>query len=467
MACKAIGAIPTVALFRCFYHLAKNGDWLTIQRRKDPSCQFVFPSNPTLKNWKNRFFWVSYAILPFPPLFRNPRDPLFELELRHSLVNYIHYKLLVANKTHIRAFPKEVLVLAGLSGKWALPEMGLLDIMKLDTNSDVESSSRTLLEGEEDVVTSHLRTCYTGQEYTSVLPDAGVIRTELPSFEVPNVEAVPKRKKAIQGKGASDTAAPSKRMKTRASKGKAPIVPSDEGVHSVSSGNTVEETVRSEKALMNSPEKTSASSEHETTHLAKSFSLQPFVPLWDVCNGDLYDNPKVCRDVATALPTPGQRAAVAQLSNTALTDELLTSWVRLGSFVTESLNRWSGCHDQAKEKTTILLNKLNKAGERISALEQQLVDEKKQASLRAEEMKEEMRVREAQLSESREEVEKGMEALAEGRVALEEERKSSIHGGYHLGAERPNEMKNRPSNGLGPKDPRPIVFIRWLLPHST
>ncbi|KAD4179622.1 hypothetical protein E3N88_28213 [Mikania micrantha] len=250
--------------------------------------------------------------------------------------------------------------------------------------------------------------------------------TELPAFEIPDVEAVPKLKKAMLGKAASDVAAPSKRMKTRASKGKAPIVPSDGGVHSLSSGNTAEENVRSEKVRVNSPVKTCASSEHETTHLEKSFSGQPFVPLWDVCNGDLYNNPRVCRDVATALPTPGQKAAVAQLSNTAITDELLTSWVQLGSFVTESFNCWSGCHDKAKEKITILLYKLTKEGERISALEQQVVllnEEKKQFVLRADEMKEEMRAKEAQLNDSKEEVEKRLAALDEGRVALDEERK--------------------------------------------
>ncbi|KAD3067326.1 hypothetical protein E3N88_35206 [Mikania micrantha] len=215
-------------------------------------------------------------------------------------------------------------------------------------------------------------------------------------------------------------------MKTRAFKGKAPIIPSDGGVQSLSSGNTASEDVHSDKVPLNSPVKTSASSEHETTPLEQGFSAQSFVPLWDVFNGDVYKNPRVCRDVATALPTPGQKAAVALLSNTALTDELLTSWVQLGSFVTERLNRWSGCHDKAKEKTTILLNKLNTEGERISALEQQVIllkEEKKQVALQADEMKEDMRAKEAQLNDLKEEVEKGLAALAEGRVALEEERK--------------------------------------------
>ncbi|KAD6454322.1 hypothetical protein E3N88_09028 [Mikania micrantha] len=269
----------------------------------------------------------------------------------------------------------------------------------------------------------HLRVCYTGQEYTSVLPDAGVIRTELPSFELPNVNPVSKKKKAPSDKDNVTSAAPSKRMKTRASKGKLPIVASDEGPHSVSSGSTAENTLHSDKAVDPSFEKTSASSDHDTA-VAKSFSVQPFVPLWDVCNGDLYDNPRVCRDVATALPTPAQKSAVAQLSNTALTDELLTSWVQLGSFVTESLNRWSGCHDKAKEKTTSLLNQLVKEGERVSALEKQvscLSEEKKQAVVSVEVLKEEMRVKEAQLCDSKKELEKEVEMLAKSRAMFEKE----------------------------------------------
>ncbi|KAD7116707.1 hypothetical protein E3N88_03975 [Mikania micrantha] len=269
----------------------------------------------------------------------------------------------------------------------------------------------------------HLRVCYTGQEYTSVLPDAGVIRTELPSFELPNVNPVSKKKKAPSDKDNVTSAAPSKRMKTRASKGKLPIVASDEGPHSVSSGSTAENTLHSDKAVDPSFEKTSASSDHDTA-MAKSFSVQPFVPLWDVCNGDLYDNPRVCRDVATALPTPAQKSAVAQLSNTALTDELLTSWVQLGSFVTESFNRWSGCHDKAKEKTTSLLNQLVKEGERVSALEKQvscLSEEKKQAVVSVEVLKEEMRVKEAQLCDSKKELEKEVEMLAKSRAMFEKE----------------------------------------------
>ncbi|KAD5507445.1 hypothetical protein E3N88_15148 [Mikania micrantha] len=163
-------------------------------------------------------------------------------------------------------------------------------------------------------------------------------------------------------------------MKTRASKGKSPIVASDEGPHSVSSGNTAENTLRSEKAVAPSFEKTSASSEHDTT-VAKSFSMQPFVPLWDVCNGDLYDNPRVCRDVATALPTPAQKSAVAQLSNTALTDELLTGWVQLGSFAVVSV----------------------------------------------EALREEMRVKEAQLCDLKKELEKEAEMLAKNRAMFEKE----------------------------------------------
>ncbi|KAD5803454.1 hypothetical protein E3N88_14814 [Mikania micrantha] len=273
--------------------------------------------------------------------------------------------------------------------------MGLLDIMKLDTNSDVESSSRVLLDGEEDVVTSHLRVCYTGQEYTSVLPDAGVIRTELPSFDLPNVNPVSKKKKAPSDKDNVTVSVPSKRMKTRASKGKLPIVASDEGPHRVSSGDTAENTLHGDKAVEPSFEKTSASSDHDTA-VAKT----------------------------TALPTPAQKSVVAQLSNTALTNKLLTSWVQLGSFVTESLNRWSGCQDKAKEKTSSLLNQLDKEGERVAALEKQvscLSEEKEQAVVSMEALKEEVRVKEVQLCNSKKELEKEVEMLAKSRAVFEKE----------------------------------------------
>ncbi|KAL8255318.1 hypothetical protein R6Q59_033539 [Mikania micrantha] len=116
MACKAVDATPTVALFRRFFHLTKNGEWFTIQRyMNDLQSQFTYNVSPSVKLWKNKFFWVSADLLPFPHISHNPQEALSEITLRDSVLNIEHYNLLVSNKTHIRPFSEDMLVFGGLS----------------------------------------------------------------------------------------------------------------------------------------------------------------------------------------------------------------------------------------------------------------------------------------------------------------------------------------------------------------
>ncbi|KAL8201930.1 hypothetical protein R6Q57_011077 [Mikania cordata] len=199
MACKALEIPPTMALFRRFFNLAKNGVWFTIQRRKmDDESQCVFIVTPSVKDWKNQFFWVSSKILPFEPFFRDPKEPVYEISLLDSTINLDYHRLLVANKTHMRSFSEEMLVLGGLSRYWDKPDrmptftrrgsaMGFLDLMKMDTNSDVESSSRPLHDGEEDVLSSHKKVAYEGGEYSSILSSVIPTRCELPKVNIGDV----------------------------------------------------------------------------------------------------------------------------------------------------------------------------------------------------------------------------------------------------------------------------------------
>ncbi|KAL8249835.1 hypothetical protein R6Q59_006703 [Mikania micrantha] len=62
--------------------------------------------------------------------------------------------------------------------------MGLLDLVKLDTNSYVESTSRPLMDGEEDVVTSHAKNMFTSGDYRGILPDDGISHCELPPLNL-------------------------------------------------------------------------------------------------------------------------------------------------------------------------------------------------------------------------------------------------------------------------------------------
>ncbi|KAL8257335.1 hypothetical protein R6Q59_029376 [Mikania micrantha] len=119
MACRALDIPSTMAMFRRVFNLAKNGAWFTVQHRKMvEESQFVYSVNPSVKDWKNRFFWVSAKILPFEPLFRDPNEPVSETTLLDSPINLDHYRALIANKTHMRPYSEEMLIRGRLSRYW-------------------------------------------------------------------------------------------------------------------------------------------------------------------------------------------------------------------------------------------------------------------------------------------------------------------------------------------------------------
>ncbi|KAD3639959.1 hypothetical protein E3N88_29182 [Mikania micrantha] len=137
------------------------------------------------------------------------------------------------------------------------------------------------------------------------------------SVDVEDVDGVSKRKKSLHEKEPLDVDVPAKTMKTRSSKGKAMMVKGDGDVQSLSSyGTPVEDWDGlgwSDNLGVKSRAKASASSVHSVIFLEKESTAQPFVLIWDVCNGDVFNDPKICRDVAIVMPTPGQKEAMALL----------------------------------------------------------------------------------------------------------------------------------------------------------
>jgi hypothetical protein len=113
LACKAVGATPTIALFRRFFHLAKNGDWLTIQRRKAEDAQFFVPSSPNVKYWETEFFWVSSSLLPFFCFHRDPRALIGEPSLPNPKCDLDHLKRLSRLKPTFALSWRNVLFFVG------------------------------------------------------------------------------------------------------------------------------------------------------------------------------------------------------------------------------------------------------------------------------------------------------------------------------------------------------------------
>ncbi|KAF5818684.1 hypothetical protein HanXRQr2_Chr02g0068951 [Helianthus annuus] len=119
--CRASGYDPSLLLFRRFFRLAKNGDWLTFETSKVDTC-LISSMVTTLGAWKDRFFWVSESIVPFKMMWRHPDAVLNEPEPSESDLNDCFPKAIRQCPLRVRPFPEHLLVLLGISKLWDKPD---------------------------------------------------------------------------------------------------------------------------------------------------------------------------------------------------------------------------------------------------------------------------------------------------------------------------------------------------------
>ncbi|KAL8261151.1 hypothetical protein R6Q59_025200 [Mikania micrantha] len=116
LACRCLGGMANVALFRRFYRFRVDGDWFTLEKRRAPAYPpCVEKLTHCLRDWKTRFFFVSERFLPRPlPCRRSPTSdedpapPLLDCDWRL-------YKLLIRNASPALGFLEPLLVMAGIS----------------------------------------------------------------------------------------------------------------------------------------------------------------------------------------------------------------------------------------------------------------------------------------------------------------------------------------------------------------
>ncbi|KAF5778689.1 hypothetical protein HanRHA438_Chr12g0561721 [Helianthus annuus] len=62
--CHALIYEPSLLMFRCFFHLAQNDDWYSIEKTQ---CEAPLLSTTVSHTyaWKNQFFFISDRLLPF------------------------------------------------------------------------------------------------------------------------------------------------------------------------------------------------------------------------------------------------------------------------------------------------------------------------------------------------------------------------------------------------------------------
>ncbi|GKE05280.1 hypothetical protein Tco_1397298, partial [Tanacetum coccineum] len=93
---------PTVALFRVFQTLCKQGDWFSFAKRRAPSLACIDDKRSCMKHWKSGFFLVDRQAILDAMVWRHP-DATIDDQGPDSL---------------LRDMPEGVLVLSGLSRVW-------------------------------------------------------------------------------------------------------------------------------------------------------------------------------------------------------------------------------------------------------------------------------------------------------------------------------------------------------------
>lgn len=106
-------------LFRHFYKQGRNGDWLTIDKRKGaPLC--INWSLSSLKGWKNRFFYVNASLAPIRMRWGLKDEKITDPEPGNECDLDLFVDL-QAHPIRARSYPKRVLVLTCLSQHWNRP----------------------------------------------------------------------------------------------------------------------------------------------------------------------------------------------------------------------------------------------------------------------------------------------------------------------------------------------------------
>ncbi|GJW19800.1 hypothetical protein Tco_0667259 [Tanacetum coccineum] len=109
---------PTVALFRVFQTLCKQGDWFSFSKRRAPSPVCIDDNQSCMKHWKSGFFFIDrMAILDFM-VWRHPSAAIDDLRLVAGSYSLADVRRLSAHVIKLRDMPEGVLVLSVLSRVW-------------------------------------------------------------------------------------------------------------------------------------------------------------------------------------------------------------------------------------------------------------------------------------------------------------------------------------------------------------
>ncbi|MFS8018536.1 hypothetical protein Hanom_Chr15g01393201 [Helianthus anomalus] len=101
-----------------FYKLIFDGDWFTFTKRKDsvsPPCYSFMPTSTYPKEWKNRYVFVSTAMLVESPPLKDPKAPIEDSVTVLSVDEIVQWKRMNENPTRAFTFLEGVLAMGSLS----------------------------------------------------------------------------------------------------------------------------------------------------------------------------------------------------------------------------------------------------------------------------------------------------------------------------------------------------------------
>ena len=119
--CRLLTIIPTVSLFRAFYHITWSNGWVTFSKRPGP-LQCYTKKVDALRNWREYFFWVDRAVFPWDHAFYLQGGLPKDEHPPASSYSEEDAQMINTNRLPINAYPEGFLVHVGLSRNFFFPD---------------------------------------------------------------------------------------------------------------------------------------------------------------------------------------------------------------------------------------------------------------------------------------------------------------------------------------------------------
>ncbi|GKA31951.1 hypothetical protein Tco_0718318, partial [Tanacetum coccineum] len=151
--CRLLAINPTVHLFRAFYHTCWSNGWVSFSKRVG-RLQCYTEKLDALRRWREIFFWVDDALVPWNFAFYTqgllPRDE----RLPPGSYSMEDAELINENRIPINAYSEAFLCHMGISRNYCGAEMDLFSVVHLSKPKQVTEGVRPLRDGEEPLLES-------------------------------------------------------------------------------------------------------------------------------------------------------------------------------------------------------------------------------------------------------------------------------------------------------------------------